>query len=137
MKNRRFACFLILIVLVTVVKVENVINHLLVFDIVNEGLLEIFGRSYNYYPRPLSTLSRVHPLPTGESVLYNVWKLISWYLNSTISDLYTSLDYYVSKDLSKYDGWMNLQFDSECVGLELDDLIFDDLLEEIIFTQLT
>ncbi|KAK7356913.1 hypothetical protein VNO80_16193 [Phaseolus coccineus] len=112
-------------------------SHLLLFDIVNEGLLEIFGRSYNYYPRPLSSLSRVHPLPTGEKVLYNVWKLISWYLNSTIYDLYTSLDYYVSKDLSKYDGWMNLQFDSECVGLELDDLIFDDLLEEMIFTQLT
>ncbi|QCE06183.1 hypothetical protein DEO72_LG9g1194 [Vigna unguiculata] len=112
-------------------------NHMLLFDIVNEGLLKIFGRSYNYYPRPLSTLSHVHPLPTGDNVLYDVWKLISWYLNSTISDSYISLDYYVSKDLSKYDGWMNLQFDSECVGLEIDDLIFDDLLEEIIFTQLT
>ncbi|CAJ1967930.1 unnamed protein product [Sphenostylis stenocarpa] len=107
-------------------------NHLLLFDIVNEGLLEIFGRSYSYYPRPLSSLSHVHPMPSGENVLYNVWKLISWYLNSTIYDYYTSLDYYVSQDLAKYDGWMNLQFDSECVGLELDDLIFDDLLEEII-----
>ena len=55
-------------------------------------------------------------------------------MNSTTAELYLSLDYYVSKDLAKYDGWMNLQFDSECVGLELDDLIFDDLLEEIIST---
>lgn len=110
-------------------------HHLLLFDIINEGLLEIFGRSYNYYPRPLSYLSHVHPLPAGENVLYKVWTLISWYLmNSTTSELYLSLDYYVSKDLAKYDGWMNLQFDSECVGLELDDLIFDDLLEEIIST---
>ncbi|TKY53612.1 TRM32 protein [Spatholobus suberectus] len=105
-------------------------NHLLLFDIINEGLWEIFGRSYNYYPRPLSSLSHVHPLPAGENVLHKVWTLISWYLNST-TELYPSLDYYVSKDLAKYDGWMNLQFDSECVGLELDDLIFDDLLEEI------
>uniref|UniRef100_A0A0R0EKA2 DUF4378 domain-containing protein n=1 Tax=Glycine max TaxID=3847 RepID=A0A0R0EKA2_SOYBN len=110
-------------------------HHLLLFDIINEGLLEIFGRSYNYYPRPLSYLSHVHPLPSGENVLCKVWTLISWYLmNSTTSELYLSLDYYVSKDLAKYDGWMNLQFDSECVGLELDDLIFEDLLEEIIST---
>ncbi|XP_027364437.1 uncharacterized protein LOC113871542 [Abrus precatorius] len=110
-------------------------NHLLLFDIINEGLLEIFGRSYNYYPRPLSSLSHIHPLPSGDRVLYKVWTLISWNLNSpTTFELYPSLDYYVSKDLAKYDGWMNLQFDSECVGLELDDLIFDDLLEELIYT---
>lgn len=108
-------------------------NHLLLFDVINEGLLEIFGRSYSYYPRPLSYLSHVHPLPAGGDVLHKVWTLISWYLNST-SDAYQSLDYYVSKDLGRSDGWMNLQFDSECVGLELDDLIFDDLLEEIICT---
>ena len=106
-------------------------DHLLLFDIVNEGLLEIFARSYSYYPKPLSSLSHVHPLPVGENVLQKIWALISWYLNST-SEVYPSLDYYVSRDLAKNDGWMNLQFDSECVALELDDLIFDDLLEEII-----
>ncbi|CAK8570511.1 unnamed protein product [Lathyrus sativus] len=109
-------------------------NHLLLFDIINEGLLEIFGRSYNYYPRPLSSLSHVHPLPKGrDDVLHKVWKLITWYLSSTPDEDYTSLDYYVSKDLARNDGWMNLQFDSECVGLEIDDLIFDDLLDEIIY----
>ena len=111
-------------------------NHLLLFDIINEGLLEIFGRSYNYYPRPLSSLSYVYPLPNGkDNVLHKVWKLISSYLSSNPHDhdeAFPSLDYYVSKDLAKNDGWMNLQFDSECVGLEIDDLIFDDLLEEII-----
>lgn len=110
-------------------------NHLLLFDIINEGLLEIFGRSYNYYPRPLSSLSYVHPLPNGrDDVLYKVWKLITWYLSSAPDEAYQSLDYYVSKDLARNDGWMNLQFDSECVGLEIDDLIFDDLLDDIIYT---
>nr|KYP33577.1 hypothetical protein KK1_045562 [Cajanus cajan] len=107
-------------------------NHMLLFDVINEGLLEIFGASYSYYPRPLSSLSHVHPLPAGENVLPKVWTLISWYLNTPTMELYPPLDYYVSKDLSRNDGWMNLQFDSECVGLELDDMIFDDLLEEII-----
>ncbi|KAF7807505.1 Protein TRM32 [Senna tora] len=108
-------------------------NHLLLFDLVNEVLVEIFGRSYSYYPKPLSSLSHVHPLPVGDHVLRQVWTLISWYLSSNNAELfYPSLDYYVSRDLARSDGWMNLQFDSECVGLELDDLIFDDLLEEII-----
>ncbi|CAI8601959.1 unnamed protein product [Vicia faba] len=111
-------------------------NHLLLFDIINEGLLEIFGRSYNYYPRPLSSLSHVHRLPNGrDDVLHKVWKLITWYLSSAPPDeAYQSLDYYVSKDLARNDGWMNLQFDSECVGLEIDDLIFDDLLDDIIYS---
>ncbi|KAL5067020.1 hypothetical protein RYX36_017907 [Vicia faba] len=101
-----------------------------------EGLLEIFGRSYNYYPRPLSSLSHVHRLPNGrDDVLHKVWKLITWYLSSAPPDeAYQSLDYYVSKDLARNDGWMNLQFDSECVGLEIDDLIFDDLLDDIIYS---
>ncbi|KAL2326582.1 hypothetical protein Fmac_025640 [Flemingia macrophylla] len=109
-------------------------NHMLLFDVINEGLSEIFGASYSYYPRPLSSLSHVHSLPAGDNVLPKVWAIISWYLNSPTMGLYPPLDYYVSRDLSKNDGWMNLQFDSECVGLELDDMIFDDLVEEIITT---
>lgn len=109
-------------------------NHLLLFDLVNEVLVEIFGRSCSYYPKPLSSLAHVHPMPKGEHVTPEVWTLISSYLRSNSNLLYPSLDYYVSQDLARSDGWMNLQFDSECVGLELDDLIFDDLLEEIICT---
>ncbi|CAL0328387.1 unnamed protein product [Lupinus luteus] len=113
---------------------EGQCNHMLLFDIINEGLLQIFGKSYSYYPRPLSSLSHIHPLPIGDNILHKVWTLIRWYLNSPSSEVYASLDYYVSRDLAKNDGWMNLQFDSEFVGLELDDFIFDDLLDEIIFT---
>ncbi|XP_028794816.1 uncharacterized protein LOC114750382 [Neltuma alba] len=106
-------------------------NHLILFDLINEVLIEIFGRSYSYYPKSLSSLCHVYPIRVGDQVLGQVWTLIKWYLNLN-SEFYPSLDYYVSRDLARSDGWMNLQFDSECVGLELDDLIFDDLLEEII-----
>ncbi|XP_028804942.1 protein TRM32-like [Neltuma alba] len=108
-------------------------NHLILFDLINEVLIEIFGRSYSYYPKSLSSLCHVYPIPVGDQVLGQVWTLIKWYLNLN-SEFYPSLDYYVSRDLARSDGWMNLQFDSECVGLELDDLIFDDLLDEIICT---
>lgn len=107
-------------------------NRLLLFDLINEVLVEILGRSHSYYPKPLSSLSHIHPKLAVDQVVQEVWTLISWCLGSKSSELPPSLDYYVSRDLARSDGWMNLQFDSECVGLELDDMIFDDLLEEII-----
>ncbi|KAI4338160.1 hypothetical protein L6164_016504 [Bauhinia variegata] len=108
-------------------------DHLLLFDLINEVLMDIFGRSYSYYPKPLSFVCHLHPMPSGQRVLRGVWTLVSFYLGST-SPNYLSLDYYSSIDLSKPDGWMNLQFESECVALQLDDLILDDLLEEIFST---
>ncbi|KAI4346057.1 hypothetical protein L6164_013139 [Bauhinia variegata] len=110
-------------------------NHLVLFDLINEVLVEIFGRSYSYYPRPLSSVCHLRLMPAGDRVLRQVWILISFYLSSKAPNS-LSLDYYSSKDLSKHDGWMNLQFDSECIVLELDDLIFDDLMDEFIFDDL-
>ncbi|GAB2274367.1 hypothetical protein Dimus_009131 [Dionaea muscipula] len=39
-----------------------------------------------------------------------------------------TLDGAVSRDLSRGDGWLNLQFNTECIAIELEDLIFDELL---------
>ncbi|PON76127.1 hypothetical protein TorRG33x02_243290 [Trema orientale] len=108
-------------------------DHLLLFDLINEVLMEIYARSYSYCPFPLSSLSHISPMPAGANVLREVWALISWYL-SLRTEFEQSLDYVVGSDLAKSYGWMNLQFDTECVGLELEDLIFDDLLEEVICT---
>ncbi|XP_038698140.1 uncharacterized protein LOC119995703 isoform X2 [Tripterygium wilfordii] len=106
-------------------------NHLLLFDLTNEVLMDIYERSYTYCPMQLSSLSHIRPMPVGHHVLKEVWTNISWYLGSR-PNFDWSLDYVVSRDLGKDDGWLNLQFDTECVGLELEDFIFDDLLEEII-----
>ncbi|KAF8395118.1 hypothetical protein HHK36_019059 [Tetracentron sinense] len=106
-------------------------DHQLLFDLINEILLEIYERSFTYCPRPLSFNSHIRPLPVGYHVLEEVWASISWYLSSR-PELDQSLDYAVARDLAKGDGWMNLQFDTECEGLELEELIFDDLLEEVI-----
>jgi hypothetical protein len=106
-------------------------HHLLLFDLINEVLMEIYANSYTYYPVPLSSLSHVRPMPVGRHVLEEVWTNISWYLSSTTEGDH-SLDHAFSRDLAKRDGWMNLQYDTECAGLELEDLIFEDLLEEIL-----
>ncbi|XP_004305205.1 PREDICTED: uncharacterized protein LOC101314974 [Fragaria vesca subsp. vesca] len=107
-------------------------DHLLLFDLINEVLMEISGRSYNYCPNALSSLCYIRLMPAGRRVLKEVWTLISWYL-SLRPEFDQSLDYVVSNDLAKNDGWMNLQFDSECIGIELEDLLFDELLEEAIW----
>ncbi|KAL5742757.1 hypothetical protein ACOSP7_029489 [Xanthoceras sorbifolium] len=106
---------------------------MLLFDVINEVLMDIYERSYSYYPTPLSSLSRIHPMPAGYHVLKEVWENISWYLHLT-PEVDQSLDYIVGRDLAKGDEWMNLQFDTECVALEVEELIFEDLLEEVIFT---
>lgn len=106
-------------------------NHPLLFDLINEVLMELYERSYSYCPRILSSLCHVRPMPVGHRVLKEVWANISWYLNYE-SGFDKPLDYVASRDLARSDGWMNLQFENECLGLELEELIFDDLLEELI-----
>ncbi|XP_058209079.1 uncharacterized protein LOC131322012 isoform X2 [Rhododendron vialii] len=108
-------------------------DHLLLFDLINEVLLEIYERSFTYWPKPLSSNSHMRPIPVGYHVLEEVWANISWYL-SWKPEVDLLLDDSVTRDLAKGDGWMNLQFEAECVGLEIEDLIFDDLLEELVWT---
>lgn len=108
-------------------------NHLLLFDLINEVLLEIYERTFSYWPMPLTCRSHVHPMPVGYHVLEDVWANINWYLRRR-REVDQSLDDAVSHDLSKSNGWMNIQFEAECVGLEMEDLIFDDLLEELVLT---
>ncbi|CAI9779049.1 unnamed protein product [Fraxinus pennsylvanica] len=110
----------------------GVCNHLLLFDLINEVLLDIYERSFSYWQKPLTCQSHIHRMPFGYHVLEEVWADVSWYL-SWKPEVFLTLDDAVRRDLAKVDGWMNLQFDAEFVGLEMEDLIFDDLLEELIF----
>ncbi|XP_039036335.1 uncharacterized protein LOC120173142 [Hibiscus syriacus] len=104
-------------------------NHPLLFDLTNEVLVDVYERSYSYYPRVLSPLCHVRPMPTGRHVLEQVWESISWYL-SYKTGYDKPLDYVASRDLMVNDGWMNLQVDHESLALEVEELIFNDLLEE-------
>lgn len=105
-------------------------DHLLLFDLINEVLLEIYERSITYSPWNFCSNSNIRPMPTGYHVLDEVWASISWHLSSQ-PQLVPSLEYVVSRDLAKGDGWMHLQPEAECVGLDLEDWIVDDLLDEV------
>lgn len=114
---------------------ENLIllyHHQLLFDLINEIMLHIYETSSTYYPKALSTSCQVHPLHSAnyeDEVLKSLSKHIV-----LKPELDQQLDDPVPGDLAKADGWMNLQMDSECVALELEDFIFDELLEELIYS---
>ncbi|CAH8379748.1 unnamed protein product [Eruca vesicaria subsp. sativa] len=106
-------------------------NHLLLFDLINEVLIEIYERCYHYCPKPLSPLCRVHPMAVGYSVLKEVWIRINCYLRyKPLNE--ESFYKIMSRDFRREDGWMDLQFESECVGIEVEDMIFEELLEELL-----
>ncbi|KAF5954193.1 hypothetical protein HYC85_007049 [Camellia sinensis] len=106
-------------------------HHRLLFDLINEVLLEIYESSFTYYPRALSFHCHVHPMPGGYRVLEEVWARISRTL-SLRPEVDQSVDRGVANDLGKDVGWMNLQLETEYVALELEDLIFDQLVEQVI-----
>lgn len=107
--------------------------HSFLFDLVNEALLEIADKSALpvYFPEAFSFSSHVFGAPKGDHIVQEVWRKVSRVMEFT-PDPDQSLDDIVSRDLGK-DSWMNLQLQAECVALDLEDLIFDELLEEIIF----
>lgn len=103
-------------------------HHQLLFDLVNEVLVQMYDKSCTYYPKALSYSCRVRSLLENrmiEEVCNKVGTLLR------LKPEQESIDAIVDQDLKKDDGWMNLQLESECLGLELEDMIFNDLLEEL------
>lgn len=116
---------------------QKIINdhHLLLFDLVNDALLDLHNKTFTYCPHPLTYCSKVRPIPVGRCLLEQVWDIVTMYL-SWKPVLQPSLDDVVNRDLEKGHSWMNLQADAEFVGIELEEMIVDDLLDELVFDDL-
>ncbi|GAU24420.1 hypothetical protein TSUD_391290 [Trifolium subterraneum] len=68
----------------------------------------------------------------GCHILHKVWTHMSKSL-CLRSKVGQKIDDHISRDLSKSDGWFkNVQYNGEDVGLEVEDMIFHDLLVEIM-----
>ncbi|KAL3518193.1 hypothetical protein ACH5RR_020782 [Cinchona calisaya] len=106
-------------------------HHQLVFDLVNEKLLNIYERSFTYYPKALSSSCYIRPFPVGDHFVDEMCSGVNTLMRLK-PEQKQSLECLVALDMGKDDGWMNLQLESECMGLELEDLIFDELLEELV-----
>ncbi|KAM0953538.1 putative protein TRM32 [Dioscorea sansibarensis] len=111
---------------------EMSLDHQLRFDLINEVLADIYVRSFSYWPGFMHFNSRTRPMPSGYHILEEVWENISWHLGSQTQHTSQNLDSIIARDFTTNDGWMNLRWDAECVALELEALLFDDLLHEAV-----
>ncbi|KAI4340373.1 hypothetical protein MLD38_025217 [Melastoma candidum] len=104
----------------------------LLFDLVNASLLEIYEQSASYFPEAFSFNRRVRSIPKGQHMVKEVWTRVNrlWGLRPELDQ---SLDDVMARDMATGgDGWLNCQWEGECVALELEDLVFDQLLDEAL-----
>ncbi|CAJ2660858.1 unnamed protein product [Trifolium pratense] len=111
----------------------NICDRQLLFNLINEVLFQMYEKSPTYFPKPFAFNYKLKSMPKGNYLVNEVWNNVSSYL-SLRPELDETLDDVVGRDLTKGTGWMNLQQEEECVALELEDMIIDDLLDEIIFS---
>ncbi|WOL09273.1 hypothetical protein Cni_G18026 [Canna indica] len=110
---------------------NTILKHMLLFDLINEVLLETYDASVAHCPWVLHSDYQIRPLPVGHRVVEEVWAVISKHLSYQLQ-LDQTVESIVERDFTKNDGWMSLQHDIEFVGLDMGDLILEDLFEEII-----
>ncbi|KAL3850678.1 hypothetical protein ACJIZ3_012560 [Penstemon smallii] len=108
-------------------------HHMMLFHLANEVLLDVYDRSLPYYPKALSSSCHIRTFPVGNLIIEEISKKVSKLLNLKPEEK-QSLDIIMDRDLSNDSSWMNLQVESECTALELEDMIFDELIQEFILS---
>ncbi|XP_062201745.1 uncharacterized protein LOC133904297 [Phragmites australis] len=110
---------------------HNIVRHMLLFDLINEVLLDIYDSSLVIGSWHSRFDLRTRPIPMGSHVLEEVWAKVSCYLSlqwkqgQTVEDI-------VAHDLMMKDNWMNLVYDAEYAALDLEDLMVEDFLDDVV-----
>ena len=100
----------------------------LLFDCINEILVEIRDRYLSCSPWMLSIKSSIRPTPTGENFVHEVCKGVDRHLQ-TVSP-YT-LDRAVRKELEE-GTWMNVMLETEGAVFDIGEEILEYIMEETI-----
>lgn len=105
-------------------------DQLLLFDLTNEALLDIYKKYYVSKSRFSWFSSSGRPKPVGHRALKELWSRVRCRLDerprSTIE-----VDTILSKDLAKSDRWMSFERDADDMGNKVADFVFDKLLTEL------
>eukprot|EP01018_Ginkgo_biloba_P019778 Gb_21932 [translate_table: standard] len=105
-------------------------RHLL-YNCINEVLLEILGPYFNQHPWVRPTKMNLQPMASGKQLVEKIWANICHQLYPQLETQHT-LENLVAKDLSREVVWMELRDDIEMVGHEIERTIFNDLIEEVL-----
>lgn len=103
----------------------------LLFCCINEVLLEILSPFFNPRPWVRQSKKSLCHMPVGKQLLEETWRKICYYLYPQSEFQYT-FENLVAKDLNREVVWLEMQDDIETVGIEVDSLIFNELIEEVV-----
>ncbi|KAJ0113488.1 hypothetical protein Patl1_00454 [Pistacia atlantica] len=104
----------------------------LLFDCINEVLMEVCGHYFGCTPSVSFAKPYIRPVPNMQNALHEIWEGILWHLIPL--PLPHTLDQTVRKDLAKSGSWMDLRFDTDCVGIEMGEVILEELMEDTILS---
>ncbi|KMZ62770.1 hypothetical protein ZOSMA_446G00070 [Zostera marina] len=114
------------------------LNHLLLFDLINQVLMEIWENSFAIQPwlKRFGHRRQLRPtFPALESrvLLDDICGSIGWYLSYESSRSDRAIEYVVSRDVERSDdGWMNVGYEIDDVGVDFEEMILDDVLDDVI-----
>ncbi|MFS8027079.1 hypothetical protein Hanom_Chr16g01494401 [Helianthus anomalus] len=108
-------------------------DQLLLFDTTNEILMEICDRSLAFFPGLSYCKQSIHPLPKGMDLINEVWERIE-------SRLYChyprSLDQLIKKEFEISRRWMDLCSETLEVVTEVEEWIFDEMIDDTVWSLL-
>ncbi|XP_057980264.1 uncharacterized protein LOC131166054 [Malania oleifera] len=116
-------------------EVELFPNHLccdqkLLFDCINEVLVEVFQWHFGFAPWVSFVKPNIRPIPNAKTVIFEVWDGVKWHIHPPLSP--PTLDQIVGKDMAKSGIWMDIRSDAETIGVEMGEAIFNELIEDTI-----
>ncbi|GFZ06844.1 phosphatidylinositol N-acetyglucosaminlytransferase subunit P-like protein [Actinidia rufa] len=104
----------------------------LLFDCTNEVLEEVCEHYFGCSPWVSFVKHNIGPIPRGKDLIHEVWDGVEWNLLPQPSP--HTLDQIVRKDMEKPRTWMDLRSDVEGIGIEIGEVIFEELVEDVILS---
>ncbi|GFP91515.1 protein trm32 [Phtheirospermum japonicum] len=101
----------------------------LLFDCANEALKEVCE---NYFGCFTNVKPNIRPVPKGMDLIHEVWEKVEGRLFQNLRS--HSLDGLVKRDLAGSRDWMNIRSDIELIVFDMEENIFDELLDEIVMS---
>lgn len=105
----------------------------LLFDCINEVLLDVFEYYNICYPGLSFVKRRIRSIPNMKYAVLEVCGGVHWHLLPL--PLPRSLEQIIRKDMSRTGAWMDLRFDVENIGVEMSEAIIAELMDEIMLSR--
>lgn len=104
----------------------------LLFDCANEVLKAVCERYFGCNPRVSLDKHNIRPVPKGMDLINEIWEGVEWYILQYSAP--HSLDQLVKKDMERSGTWMNLRLDLGHIGVEMGEIILEELVDDTILS---